>query len=204
MIFFLGSAFLTSRTTSIFITLIFVYLILKEILYSGFKLKKLIIAVISLGIFSRALFLYVLPIFLATIELGFLEPFRNLADEQSIYSYSRDNPIELLKNFIVIPDSNIGLIFGLNRFPKSDSGYIQLVNTIGMIGLSITLIYYKIIYRFFGKNIYGIIGKFIVLITLIFSIKNQYFFTRGIFELLIIILILNRCSNYNLKNYDHQ
>lgn len=192
MIFFLGSALFTSRTTSILAILIVLFLILKGLYDSRFNFKSLILSTIIITIFSAVLYKYVIPTLVATIELGILDSFSELGNENAVLSYSKDNPFDLLKNFIVLPDTLSGLVFGINQFPKSDSGYIQIINTIGVIGLLLIISFYLILSRFFKKTIISKIGQFIIILTFILSIKNQYFFTRGVFELLIILFCLNQ------------
>ena len=112
-------------------------------------------------------------------------------------SYSRTTSKGLLETLFVVPGDVITWIFGRSIFPKTDSGYLQMIFACGMLGLIMTIFYYFSLRSLALRNLKGLkfnSGKlFINLIfffTFLLSIKNQYFFTRGIFELTVLIIMI--------------
>jgi hypothetical protein len=194
------SAFFTSRGSIIIILTITLVIFFQYLLSSKLTLKKLLIVSSFLSIISVLVFKYVLPNIISTVELEFLKNYSDLGNEEAVTTYARTDPYEMLKSFIILPKTNLGLFFGQNSAVFSDSGYIKTINTIGILGLFISVFFYirlyqslKIIQRnsFFLKNISRSL-KIIILITLILTIKNQYLFTRGSFELLIMIYFASK------------
>jgi hypothetical protein len=104
----------------------------------------------------------------------------------------------MVLDFIILPKTIVGLVFGENYFPFSDSGYIQTINAVGLLGLSISFyFYFKIFFTLKVKNLSNHLKlnvskalKMIILITLFVCIKNQYMFTRGSFELIILLFVI--------------
>ena len=178
------------------------YFIFREQFYSKFSFKKFIIIFTILTTLYLALNKYIIPIFISSIQIEFFESYSELGDSSSVQSYSRDNPIEVLENFIVLPKTDLEIFFGANRFPASDSGYIQTINTIGVFGLVITLYFYISLYYFVRNDLISKLIKFLLILTIILSIKNQYFFTRGVFELIIVLYLLFKSSISSQKNYE--
>jgi hypothetical protein len=208
--FFLSyfSIFFTSRTNSIYailIAVIFFYNFIKN-----FKLnpKYIFSLVIFFSSFIFILSRFVLPILIDSWNLDIVF---EVADRPDIYEsgYSKNDPLSILQSFIIIPETITGLIFGTSFDPPdSDSGYIKVINIIGILGLVTSILSYISTYILSNLNnyIYNPQTKllkrvifFILLTTFIASVKNQYFFTRGIFELFIIAILLLKSQN-NLHN----
>jgi len=111
-------------------------------------------------------------------------------------SYSKTSPQELVEVLIVLPDSIFGWIFGNSTFSGTDSGYIQILFASGLVGLVLTLFYYvKLIFDVYRRpKSFTIVESKVTIISvvcvLILSFKNQYFFTRGIFELVMLFYFL--------------
>lgn len=201
-LFFYGSIFFTSRVSILIIIVLTLYFIFREQFYSKFSFKKFIIIFTILTTLYLALNKYIIPIFISSIQIEFFESYSELGDSSSVQSYSKDNPIEVLENFIVLPKTDLEIFFGANRFPASDSGYIQTINTIGVFGLVITLYFYISLYYFVRNDLISKLIKFLLILTIILSIKNQYFFTRGVFELIIVLYLLFKSSISSQKNYE--
>jgi hypothetical protein len=210
--FFLAyfSIFFTSRTNSVYAILIAVFFFYNFI--KNFKLnpKYIFSLVIFFSSFIYILSRFVIPILIDSWNLDIVF---EVADRPDIYEsgYSKNDPISILQSFIIIPETITGLIFGTSFDPPdSDSGYIKVINIIGILGLVASIIFYISTYILSSLNnyIYNPQTKllksvifFILLITFIASVKNQYFFTRGIFELFIIAILLLKSQNNLYKKY---
>lgn len=203
LIFFM-SVFFTSRTSIILILLISLLLIFYRLLKLKINLYRIFYFSIIISFLILFFYYYVFPYLISTIDL---EVFSNLSDkgnEDAVFIYAKTDPLQMFKDFIILPKTNLAIIFGENFLPLSDSGYIKAINSVGLIGLLISLFfYYKLFFimrrKFkennqlrinFSKAFYGIL-----FITILLNAKNQYLFTRGTFELLIIIYII-----HNLKS----
>jgi hypothetical protein len=195
---FFVSVFFTSRTSILVLLLITLILFLKGIFNSKLTFKKIFISTLLLASITMVVYRFILPSFIATVDI---EVFNNLSEdgnEDAVLTYAKTDPIQMLKNFIILPDSSLGIILGENIAPLSDSGYIQTINAIGLFGLFISFSFYKEIFfdlkhmafrNEFKKNL-SVALKIIIIITLCLCIKNQYLFTRGSFELILLIYII--------------
>lgn len=109
------------------------------------------------------------------------------------------------------------IIFGIAANVNQDPGYTTTIYSIGIIGLTLSMIWYlkvfvdtfrvknqliKQKYNFREINYINQIIVIMILITFGLSIKNNYFFTGTYFEILVIFISLlyrkitkERCSN---------
>jgi hypothetical protein len=205
------SIFFTSRTNSLLAIILAIYFLYSYVSKEKIKFKTFIFLILFLGIFSSLLYLYVVPLLLQSLilNIGF-----EMSNNIDIYDagYSKNNPLELLKSFIILPENLNSIIFGSSYNPgDSDSGYIKIINIIGIFGLIITVISYLIVIPSinniifsFKKNVhFNFLKKvivFILLMTLLISIKNQLFYTRGIFEVYIFFIMLFYKFKKEFKN----
>jgi hypothetical protein len=207
-IVFYVSIFFTSRTSIIVLLFLSIVIFFQYLFHSKLSIKNKFFGVLLFTILSVFVYKYILPSFISTIDI---EIFKNLSvngNEEAVLTYAKTDPYQMLFDFVILPRTSLGLIFGENNFPKSDSGYIQSINAIGIFGLFFSLIFYGKIYfslkenyliNQFKKNVSKAL-KIIIIITLLLCIKNQYIFTRGTFELIILIfIILQLPNNLGLK-----
>lgn len=209
-IFFYISVFLTSRTSIIVILSVSLFLFGMYMLKSKLTFKNFFLSFSVLAILAITTYKFILPTFIATINIEMFEDLSEKGDSEAVLTYAKTDPYEMLRNFIILPKSNLGLIFGENFFPLSDSGYIQTINGIGIFGLIISFIFYFKLFpsisrksKLKGDFSYhlSIALRIILIITLVLCVKNQYLFTRGTFELIILIfIVLNLSRTSALKN----
>lgn len=190
----------TSRTNMIYLALLFLFLILRYLFKTSHTKRELL--VLSTFLLIAIIFIYrmVIPIFQQTINTQLFN-FGSGSDVDYISaSYNYVDPFKTLKSFIVLPETAVGLIFGSSRFPFVDSGYIQTINAIGILGLLFSLLFYSWIY-FVSRSFYWRVvsqtadymepsaflgtSAIIFFLTIVASVKNQYFFTRTVFEMFI-------------------
>jgi len=123
-------------------------------------------------------------------------------------TYARGTVNDILTNHIIIPNEPIDLIFG-NAMPvEIDPGYIRLLMTLGIVGLLLSMMtYFSLIimsvssYRLTnsyyiggGKDedrrlLFSLIQVLIMylLLTFVFNFKHFFFFTRGFWEIVVIL-----------------
>jgi hypothetical protein len=152
-----------------------------------------------LGAFIFTIYSFILPILIDSWNLDIAIDFANRPD---IYEsgYSKNDPLSILESFIIIPNTLSGLVFGTSFDPPdSDSGYIKVINIIGVFGLLFSIytfiatLYHSFPRKYQLNDSIILLKKFlffIVFVTFVASIKNQYLFTRGIFELFILSILL--------------
>ena len=96
-----------------------------------------------------------------------------------------------------------GIIFGEAHDIDVDSGYVKTINQIGILGTLYTLYINWDIYfsqkknrtkTFFSINLLLLLCIILISIT---NFKNQMFFTRGIFEIYLVLAFL--AHKYNAK-----
>jgi hypothetical protein len=200
LLLFFSSVFLTSRTSIIVLVAITLILLINFLFKNELSFKKVVFFLVFLLSFSLIIYTYVLPNLISTINIELFSNFEDLGNEEAVLTYAKTDPIQMILDFIILPKTNLGLFFGENFSPLSDSGYIQTINSIGIFGLFISILFYFIIY-FHSKKIlinYRInislkkALKIIILLTLLLCVKNQYLFTRGTFELIILLLLIIR------------
>ena len=122
------SIFFTSRTNSLLAIILAIYFLYHYVSKEKIKIKNFIFLILFLGIFSSFLYLYVFPLLLQSfiLNIGF-----EMSNSIDIYDagYSKNNPLELLKSFIILPENLNNIIFGSSYNPAdSDSGYIKIIN----------------------------------------------------------------------------
>lgn len=206
-ILFFVSVFFTSRTSIILLLFISILLFFQFIFKSKFTFRKMFFGTILFTILSIVVYKYILPNFISTIDIEIFKDLSENGNEEAVLTYAKTDPYKMVLDFIILPKSKIGLIFGENFVPLSDSGYIQTINAIGLFGLSFSLLFYFKLYfnlkydclkNQLKKNI-SIALKTIIIITLFLCVKNQYLFTRGTFELIILIFIILKLPNNLVK-----
>lgn len=197
-ILFFVSVFLTSRTSVVLLLLFSTYLFYKFLFKSKVSQKFKFLGILGFTFLLFVSYRFVLPNFISTIDIEIFNTMSDMGNEDAILTYARTNPYEMLISFIILPETNLGIFFGENIFPESDSGYIQTINAIGIFGLILSFYFYYLIYislrslKFSStlqRNISTAL-KTILLLTLIVNVKNQYFFTRGSFELVILLFLI--------------
>lgn len=197
-ILFYFSVFFTSRTSIILVlllTLIIFYIIFKR---NKITTKKIIYLILFFSILFGFLNKYIIPNLVTTIDIEILKDLSDKGNDDAVFIYAKTDPFQMFEDFIILPKTNLGVFFGENNLPLSDSGYIKAINSVGVLGLIITLFFYYKLYftsKFFPKHeeLRLNLSKaytFILVIALILNTKNQYLFTRGSFELLILIYII--------------
>lgn len=122
-------------------------------------------------------------------------------------AYSQNTFDDYLAYHLTLPRSIVPLVMGNGLVPPVDPGYVRLIFSTGLIGLSITVGSYfvfvamarRVLVRVLRTYRYGgseedawhlSIAQFmlmILLLTFVFNIKHFYFFTRGFFEIFIIM-----------------
>ena len=205
--FFYFSVFFTSRTSIILLLFITTLLFFYFLVSYKFTIKKLLFLTFIISFLSIFVYKYIFPNLISTIDLEIFSDLSDRGNEDAIYIYAKTNPIQMFLDFVILPKTNIGIIFGENYLPLSDSGYIKVINSVGIFGLLLSILFYYKLFNtsryYSNKNLLSLnLSRafiIIILITLILNSKNQYLFTRGSFELLIIIYIV-LTMNRNLKN----
>jgi hypothetical protein len=190
----------TSRGNMIYLSILFLVMLRSYMVKSTISLKKLIFLFMIFIVAAFFMFKLILPVFSQTVNSDLFEYGKSSKLNFVLSSYGHTDLIKMLKSFIILPESYAGLVFGASIMPQSDSGYIQTINAIGLVGLFITLAFYWQTYKnikYFYKNIkdeitYSTISKvflntalILFLLSIIASVKNQYFFTRSVFEMFI-------------------
>lgn len=201
-VFFI-SVFFTSRTSIIVLLVISILLFFQFVFKSNFSIKKIFLGGVLFTILSMIVFEYILPNFISTIDIEIFKDLSEKGNEEAVLTYAKTDPYQMFIDFIILPKSKMGLFFGENISPLSDSGYIQTINAVGLLGLSISYLFYLKMYFnlkcIHFKNQLKInlskALKMIIIITLLVCLKNQYLFTRGTFELIILIFIILSLPN---------
>lgn len=209
LIFFLTyfSIFFTSRTNALYAIFLAFYFFVDFIKKVKFKFNFIFPILLFSGFFIFIIYSFVLPILIDSWNLDIAI---ELADRPDIYEsgYSKNDPLSILESFLIFPDSFLGLFFGTSYDPpESDSGYIKVINIVGVLGLLfyiytfLSTIYLSYPRKYQLTDSIILLKKvlfFIVFVTFVASIKNQYLFTRGIFELFIISILLLKMQ-FNLQ-----
>ena len=102
--------------------------------------------------------------------------------------YSLDS---LFQQIFIWPGDLQGWLFGYYG-DRKDSGWSMAIAYYGIILTSMVVTVYYILYKLGRKN--GLIF-YIILVTFIVNIKNDYLFTRNSFELILIISLILRNDN---------
>lgn len=202
-IVFFVSVFFTSRTSIIVLLFLSIILFFQFLSKSKLTFKKVFFGTGILLILSLVVYKYILPNFISTIDIEIFKDLSENGNEEAVLTYAKTDPYQMLIDFIILPKSTLGLIFGENFAPLSDSGYIQTINAVGLFGMFISFLFYFKLYsnlkydclkNQFKKNV-SIALKTVIIITLFLCVKNQYLFTRGSFELIILIFIILKLPN---------
>lgn len=200
---FLASIFFTSRTSIIVLIFLSILLFFSFISKYKFSFKRIFLGFAFFAVFSFMIYKYVLPNFISTINIEIFQELSDVGNEEAVLTYARTDPFQMLIDFIILPKSTLGLIFGENYSPLSDSGYIQAINAVGFFGLFISFFFYFKVYSgldsiMFDNQLKNIVSKglkIIIFITLLLCVKNQYLFTRGTFELIVLLFFSLKLPN---------
>ncbi len=203
LVFFI-SVFFTSRTSIVVLLFVSTLLFFQFLVSSKFSIKKIFFGGVLFTVTAMTVYEHILPNFISTIEIELFADLSEKGNDEAVLTYAKTDPVQMLIDFIILPKSIIGLFFGENVSPLSDSGYIQTINAVGLLGLFISLLFYCKMYIKFKYNDFNDLLKInmlkalrmIIIITLLLCIKNQYLFTRGTFELVAFMyMILSLPSN---------
>ncbi len=149
---------------------------------------------------SVLLYFYLLPIiniFEVTFNLGLVDVDQELVDE-IVANHARQHSDRFLwEHMLFLPNSLSGIIFGVGYNPlKSDVGYVKELFRYGLVGMLVMLsVHLFLIFSTLGnagatrlevKYKYFIGFVFVLMLTL--SWKNNYFFTRGIWPIFLILV----------------
>jgi hypothetical protein len=195
--FFLG-AFFTSRITLLLFSSIFIVKLLFYLTSSRDPLSKrisifLIITTASIYIF----YIYLLPVFELTFSLGLIDVSDSQAED--ISSRNSLNSGESWREMLFFPKDFSSLFFGTGADqPNSDIGYVKDIFRYGVIGVLFSLTAHFFILFFSSSLKYTerkirIFQWCIFCLMLLMSVKNNYFFTRGIFS----VFLLSLCVETN-------
>lgn len=210
-VLFFVSVFFTSRTSIVILLFFSTYLFFEIIFRSKVSQKNKLFGGLIFTTLLIVSYKFVLPNFIATIDIEIFDSISDKGNEDAIFIYAKTDPFQMLNSFIILPKTTLGIFFGENIFPSSDSGYIQTINAIGVFGLAISFYFYFRLYRSMKRLVFSSrlqkniskVFKMILFITIFVNIKNQYLFTRGSFELIILLfLILNLPLNRTVVTRD--
>jgi len=195
-IFGLGS-FFTSRVSMVLFVLVFIsanFLMLLNYKVNFFY-KLFIFTVLSLLIIWITL-KYMVPIITTTFSLGVVDVDDDLLLEIVSRFSTQPNDHFLWSDMFFLPDSVFGFVFGVGTdAPTSDVGYIKDIFRYGLVGVVYSFAIYFYIYGLAcGKLKLYRINYYLSFLTVIFTLaflltlKNNYFYTRGIFPFIVLII----------------
>ena len=188
LISIITSVFLTSRVSLLVLFILLLYysrnIILNNKLISGF------------------LFLFVLLLFKdfifdiysqIKVLLGFVNSDLESYGGYAVYS------LETLYDQIFIWPTNLEDWFFGYKDEKVDSGYSMMIMKYGLVGFLIILNFYRKLSKMvkINKNIFVTI----ILLMFVLNIKNEYFLTRGITEILLLLAFLNEKNEKKENNF---
>lgn len=203
---FIISTFLTSRTSSLLllVTLLILIVIAKE-----FKNRKI---TFLLSLIFYIIIIVIFAFFILSTEIassmrtGLLIKFPALNELYNNFdsSYANYNIFEVVKEQLYLPENNL-FIIGLGEKALTDPGYLNIIYSIGFIGLFlICILYISILLRNirnikFYKKSKNVINSsnivllysltFVIIISFIMELKLSFLFSTGIFEIMIILLV---------------
>ena len=174
-----------------------------------FRFRNLSIRTYSLSVISIFSVIGTI-IFLPLIQYSFFDGSGELNIGPNIQldisrTYARGTFEDLTTNHLKIPSEELEVIFGNAQKPNVDPGYTRLINTLGLVGMLIhafsyilALVYFASKYKLVSllnldehernslQILIGVLVAFILLV-FIFNLKHFFFFTRGFYEILLII-----------------
>ena len=149
--------------------------------------------------FSYITYYYLLPIIEVTFSLGLID----VSDEllfQIISRHAVQTDSQFLwSDMFFLPGTISGILFGIGVDAlNSDVGYIKDIFRYGLLGTIFSYIVYYYLYkmsvarfRIFKSSNYLIFVNMIFSLSFILSLKNSYFFTRGIFPIIILLVCIS-------------
>ena len=188
LISIITSVFLTSRVSLLVLFILLLY-------YS----RNIII---NNKLISGVLFLFVLLLFKdfifdiysqLTVLLGFVS-----SDLESYGGYAIYSLESLFDQIFTWPTNLEDWVFGY-KDEKVDSGYSMIIMKYGLVGFLIILNFYRKLSKMvkINKNIF----LTIILLMFVLNIKNEYFLTRGITEILFLLAFLNEKNEKKENNF---
>jgi len=210
---FAFSVFFTSRTS---MALAIVFISFFSFFFIFFKRKKLRFMGILFIFISVFFIIYFFGIVYDTFDISLTKSFIFMPKTNMEYtsSFARTNLNEWRSHTIVFPDNEYLLLFGAGINPPSDMGYVKIIYMIGLFGLFLVIIGHLYIlisahnifkreiklvklskppYIYLFENGFNITYWSLMIfvpLQLIINLKNLYFYTRGYYELLIILFFI--------------
>lgn len=141
---------------------------------------------------------YFLPIIDVTYSLNWIDVSdESVADITARHAQQQEGNL-FWEDMFYLPESWEGLIFGRGQdVPNSDVGYIKDIFRYGLVGVFYSLLFYSYILRMslvrakkYFEPGYSRYLWLIFFFTVLMSLKNNYFYTRGAFSLLILFLCI--------------
>lgn len=125
--------------------------------------------------------------------LGFVS-----SDLESYGGYAIYSLESLLDQIFTWPTNLKDWVFGYKE-ESVDSGYSMIIMKYGLVGLLIILNFYRKLSKMvkINKNIF----LTIILLMFVLNIKNEYFLTRGITEILLLLAFLNEKNEKKENNF---
>lgn len=208
---FIASVFFTSRTSMSLIIAFVIFFAFYFIIFKRGKTRLIGVFFVFIIFFGITYFLLIVT---NTFDFSLSKSFIFEPNIEYTRSFARTNFDEWKSHTTFFPDNEYLLLFGEAIDPPSDMGYIKVIYMIGLFGLFLVLIahlyfivsahnVYKRIFKlmklaknrhlYFDKNSFSIAYWALiifVLLQLIINLKNLYFYTRGYYELLIILFFI--------------
>lgn len=190
------SCFLTSRTTIILTFMLLIFYSIFILTKTKMKFCKkyfYVFILVFLAYFGVIFFYDILVLSISEFEGG------GSANAYVESGYNKTSAVTMLENFIYFPKTIFGIIFGIGLTPPVDSGYIRVINQVGVLGLMITLIFYiNLFFKYKKKYHVGLIRlgnenylrnimTILFVLIILLNVKNEYFFTRSVTEIFFII-----------------
>jgi hypothetical protein len=184
LLFIIVSVFLTSRVSLIVLFILLLYysrnIILKNKLISGLLCLVVLLLIKDFIFEAYSQFLVI---------FGFIS-----TDIESYGGYAIYSLESLYDQIFTWPTNLEGWLFGY-KDEKVDSGYSMIIMKYGLVGLLIILTFYLKLSKIvkFNKHIF----LTIILLMFVLNFKNEYFLTRGITEILLLLAFLNEKNENN-------
>lgn len=186
---FIFLAVLLSSRVSMFVMVILLFLYSKKIMLNN---KMISLFLILIFIFFSRNYIYELYNQIK-IFFGFIE-----SDVESFGGYAVYSIESLIDQIFIWPTDIVGWLFGFTD-EKVDSGYSMIIMEYGLIGLVIILSFYKKLFKM--DKTHNIIFSSILILMFILNIKNEYFLTRGITEILLLLAFINGKNEKKENNF---
>ncbi|CAN7327163.1 hypothetical protein LJR099_001823 [Variovorax paradoxus] len=160
--------------------------------------RSAILRIVYVGLFSLAIAYVAWDYFLPILDVTYSLDWVNVSDEAAAeitarHAQQQDGNL-FWEDMFYLPSDGVSLVFGRGQdVLDSDVGYIKDIFRYGLIGVLYSLIFYAFILRvgllrarkYFPPGYEGYLWLVFSFIALM-SLKNNYFYTRGVFSLLMI------------------